>query len=187
MVAPNKSKRERLAAAALELTYRKGFQAASIAEIAEQAGVPVGNVYYYFKTRDEIGDAVIDARLMQFGQLRDRLAKLDNPKDRLVAFIDMTVGNKAMVAERGCPFGSLAAEFLKLGGHLADKARPLLADQLAWMEDQFRQMGKHDDAFAMAVHLESGLRGVSLVTQCTGNEQLMEIEAQQLKAWLDTL
>ncbi len=180
-------KRERLVEAALELAYRDGFQAASIADIAKEADVPVGNVYYYFKTRDQIGDAVIDARMAQFESLRGRLEKLATPKERLVAFIDMTVGNQETVAARGCPFGSLAAEFLKLGGHLAGKARPMLADPLEWMEAQFRQMGVGDAAFACAVHLEAGLRGVSLLTQCTGDPKLMEIEAAQLRAWLDTL
>jgi len=46
-------KRDRLIAAAGETIYRQGVEATTIADIAEAADVPVGNVYYYFKTKDE--------------------------------------------------------------------------------------------------------------------------------------
>jgi AcrR family transcriptional regulator len=113
-------KRSRLTSAALELAYRQGYQRSTIADIAEEASVPVGNVYYYFKTKDDIGDAIIDRRLWEFARLRERLDKLSTPKERLLGFIDMTSNNRETVAIRGCPFGSLSAEFLKLGGKLGE-------------------------------------------------------------------
>ena len=53
-------KRERLVAAAREVIYRQGVETTTIAEIAHAADVPVGNVYYYFKTKDELVAAAID-------------------------------------------------------------------------------------------------------------------------------
>jgi AcrR family transcriptional regulator len=50
--------RTRLLRAAEKTTYLYGFGSASIADIAKEAQVPVGNVYYYFKTKDEIGGAI---------------------------------------------------------------------------------------------------------------------------------
>jgi TetR/AcrR family transcriptional repressor of nem operon len=36
-----------------------------MADIAAAANVPPGNVYYYFKTKEEIGAAIIEQRLLQ--------------------------------------------------------------------------------------------------------------------------
>src|SRR5258707_3396876 len=52
-------KRSRLVRAAVELAYQNGFGATSLADIAREAEGPLGNVYYYFKTTDEIGEAIL--------------------------------------------------------------------------------------------------------------------------------
>ncbi len=44
-------KRTRLIETATKLAYGRGFRETSLADIAEAARVPVGNVYYYFKTK----------------------------------------------------------------------------------------------------------------------------------------
>jgi hypothetical protein len=43
-----------LIAAAYALVYRRGVARTSLADIAQAADVPVGDVYYYFKTKDDI-------------------------------------------------------------------------------------------------------------------------------------
>ena len=47
-------KRERLVTAAYQLLYQQGVERTTLVEIAELATVPVGNVYYYFKTKNEL-------------------------------------------------------------------------------------------------------------------------------------
>src|SRR6516165_3905370 len=47
-------KRDRLIAAAVLLLHRHGVERTTLADIAKAADVPVGNVYYYFKTKDEV-------------------------------------------------------------------------------------------------------------------------------------
>jgi len=58
-------KRERLVASAGERLHRKGVVATTLADIAQAADVPVGNVYYYFRTKDDLVRAVIEAQLDQ--------------------------------------------------------------------------------------------------------------------------
>ncbi|MGZ3346649.1 MAG: TetR/AcrR family transcriptional regulator, partial [Caulobacteraceae bacterium] len=53
-------KRDRLVEAAADLAHRRGFRETSLAAIAEAAGVPLGNVYYYFKTKDALAEALIE-------------------------------------------------------------------------------------------------------------------------------
>jgi AcrR family transcriptional regulator len=52
-------KRERLAAGACEVIHQQGVEKTTIADIAQAADVPVGNVYYYYKTKDDLVAAAI--------------------------------------------------------------------------------------------------------------------------------
>jgi TetR/AcrR family transcriptional regulator, transcriptional repressor for nem operon len=54
-------KRDRLIAAAARLLHEQGVERTTLAEIAQLAEVPAGNVYYYFKTKDEVIAAVVEA------------------------------------------------------------------------------------------------------------------------------
>ena len=56
-------KRARLVEAAVNLAYRQGYTRTTIADIAKESGVPLGNVYYYFKTKDDIATAILDRLL----------------------------------------------------------------------------------------------------------------------------
>ena len=46
--------RARLLEAAEKTTYRYGFGNTTIADIAEEARIPLGNVYYYFKSNSAV-------------------------------------------------------------------------------------------------------------------------------------
>jgi AcrR family transcriptional regulator len=72
---PQPDKRTRLIETAMKLAYRNGFRETSLADIAEAAHVPVGNVYYYFKTKEELGEAVVERRLGQFREFREEMAQ----------------------------------------------------------------------------------------------------------------
>src|ERR687894_290132 len=89
---PTQGKRERLAAGAREVIHRHGVEATTIADIAEAARVPVGNVYYYFKTKDELVEAAIDSRARDVRSLMD---------------------SRELAAQYGCPLGSLCSELDK--------------------------------------------------------------------------
>ena len=52
-------KRSRLFEAAGDLFHRQGFNQTTLADIARSADVPLGNVYYYYKTKGQIGEAVV--------------------------------------------------------------------------------------------------------------------------------
>jgi TetR/AcrR family transcriptional repressor of nem operon len=45
-----RGKRERLVAAATKMLHEQGVEKTTLADTAAAADVPLGNVYYYFKT-----------------------------------------------------------------------------------------------------------------------------------------
>src|ERR1700740_1496758 len=95
--------RTRLLQAAVKVTYQYGFGDAAIADIAKEAGIPLGNVYYYFKTKDQIGDAIIEMRVSRFRKLLQELDKADSPKERLCGFVQIKIKNCEALARSGCP------------------------------------------------------------------------------------
>lgn len=181
------NKRERLTKAAVDLAYRQGFRKTTLADIASESGVPLGNVYYYFKTRDDVGEAILACREDQSAQQRLQLDQLPDPRARLAAFIDSTVANAAMVADSGCPMGSLSAEMMKEGGPLAERSRSLFATPLAWMEAQFHAMGHGGDAGGLALHLLASLQGAMLLTHSLRDPSLLEREGARLRDWLEAI
>ena len=46
--------RSRIQSAALDLFDKEGFENVSVEEIAQAAGCSVGNIYHYFKSKDEL-------------------------------------------------------------------------------------------------------------------------------------
>ena len=122
--------RAQLLQAAEKTCYRYGFGNTAIADIAKEARVPLGNVYYYFKTKDEIGSAIIDLRISRFRKLLEEFDKRDSPKQRLCAFVDIKVKNRRELARHGCPVGTLCSELRKLGGPAADKSTVLFGTAL---------------------------------------------------------
>src|SRR6202453_832621 len=137
-------KRARLIRTAVKLAYRRGFRETSLADIAAAAKIPVGNVYYYFKTKDEIGEAIVEQRLLEVRALQEQWDQRGSPKERLLACIENTPENRDLLARGGCPVGTLCSELHKEGGPLAKKATALFAELLGWIEDQFRAIGRGD-------------------------------------------
>ena len=173
--------------AAEKMTARRGFRQTTIADIAKEARVPLGNVYYYFKTKDELGDAVVERLLGEMRAMLDELEKIDSPKDRLSAAIDVVVANKTGLSESGCPVGSLCTELHKDGGELAEKATVVFDEQLRWLERQFKSFARPADARRHAIHLLSALQGISLLAHSFGDPQLVVGEAAELKKWIRSL
>jgi TetR/AcrR family transcriptional repressor of nem operon len=180
-------KRSRLVSAAVGLAYQNGFGATSLADIAREAKVPLGNVYYYFKTKDEIGDAIVELRLAQLSARRQRWNEAGSPKDRLCACVQDVFENKDFLAQRGCAVGTFCSELHKAGGSVATRATEIFAQHLAWIESQFRALGKGKDSSGLAVHLLSALQGVSILAHAFHDTGLVAAETKRLKSWIRSL
>jgi AcrR family transcriptional regulator len=177
----------RLLEAAEKVTYRYGFCEASLADIAKEARIPLGNIYYHFKTKDEIGDAIVEHRVARFRKMLQELDKADSPKERLCGFVQLKVKNREGLASGGCPVGTLCSELQKYGGTSAKKSRILFATALEWMETQFKAMEKGSDSRGLAVHLLSATQGVSLLAHTFRDPAMIAREAARLKQWIRAL
>lgn len=111
-VSPSGSK-DRILAAAEELFYRNGYLATSVDDIVDRAGVSKSNFYYHYKSKEDLGVAVISARTAEFRRdLVDTLADVSlTPLERLdKLFVNMVDRQRASLHNCGCPFGNMVAE-----------------------------------------------------------------------------
>lgn len=67
--------REKLLIAAQELLLEGGFSALGIQALTERADVALGTMYNYFRTREEVADAVVEILLGAFLQAMQRISK----------------------------------------------------------------------------------------------------------------
>jgi TetR/AcrR family transcriptional regulator, transcriptional repressor for nem operon len=180
-------KRVRLIQAALALVYRHGFGETRLADIAGEADVPPGNVYYYFKTKEELGAAIIEERLSQIKTFQQKLDAMDSAEERLCALVQMTFKNREMLARGGCPAGSLCTELHKAAGPLAEQSTALFKQLLDWLTVQFQALGKPAEAQELAVHLLSALQGIAVLAHSLNDPEIVGMETERLQKWIRTL
>jgi len=175
------NKREKLLAAASELIHQQGFKHTTLADIAEKSDVPLGNVYYYFKTKDDIAAAVIDERIAGMSKMADEWEHIySEPRQRLLAFLDYIDTTKDSIAKNGCPAGSLCQELNKESGSLAGFASEALKFLINWAESQFTQMGiknPHD----FTVEFICQLQGISLLGNSLKDPGLVTEQVERVR------
>lgn len=180
-------KRVRLIEAAKVLIHQQGFNLTTLADIAQEADVPLGNVYYYFKTKEAIGEAVIEKRAAEIAEYLARLDENSDAKGRLLAFLHSSADELELIARYGCPIGGLCQELGKQGGSLADQAAKLLHDMLSWCETQFKTMGAGDKSSDYALHLISGIQGMQLLTHTFKDPKFATRQSKLLQDWLEKM
>ena len=180
-------KRARLVAAASDLLYRQGVERTTLADIAQVADVPVGNVYYYFKTKDDVIAAVIEAHAQQVDTTLSLIdARHRSPRSRLKAFVRELAGQSEIVADYGCPLGGLCSELDKRveGSSLA--VAGLMRLPIDWAAKQFESLGRRD-AQELAVHLLATYEGSALLANTLRDPGILSGAARRLERWIDTL
>lgn len=180
-------KRERLIDAADELIYQKTFNITTLADIAAKADVPLGNVYYYFKTKDEILKAVVQKRESELGSLFDTWDQQPNAKERLKSFIVQTGEGSDTIARFGCSLGSLCLELGKHGGDVSQFSSNLMRKTLQWVEKQFKALGKAEKSTSLAEQLIINLQGISLLTITFKDSEFFQRQIKNVERWLDTV
>ena len=181
-------KRDRLVESATALFHEQGVQRTTLAEVAERAEVPLGNVYYYFKTKDELLGAVLDGYLEQAAALIASFERSRTPQARLKALVRNWVDMRDAVVRHGCPMGTLCAELDKSEGGLDRQAAEVMARIIDWSEDQFRQLGRPDaDARDLALALFAGIQGAALLANTFRDPTILSRQSRHLERWIDSL
>ena len=173
---------------AKQLFYELGYDGTSFSDIVEASGLYRGNIYHYFKTKDEILKAVINQHLEEFRALLSQWEKEHiDPKARLQAFVGMIAGRKVELVKYGCPIGSLNTELGKDRRDLQKAARALFDLFRDWLASRFTELNRADEAEVLALHLLGRAQGIAVMSHVYQDAKLLRRETDQLHAWIAQL
>ncbi|PJJ17461.1 TetR family transcriptional regulator [Janthinobacterium sp. 67] len=143
--------RQHLIDIAKALMAEKGYTAVGLAELVAAAGVPKGSFYYYFKSKEEFGQALLDDYFTTYLQTVDAL--LAGPgiaRERLLAYFDYWSTTQADSAPEGkCLVVKLGAEVCDLSvdmGAVLQQGTGAILDRLT----QCIESGRLDGSVAAA-------------------------------------
>jgi len=105
---------------------------------------------------------------------------------RLKVFVRLLVSQPDWVALYGCPRGSLCSELDKQDNDLARACKELMHTPIAWIEQQFKAMGRRD-ARDLAFSLLASYEGTALLANTFRDPDLMAREGRRLECWIDSL
>jgi TetR/AcrR family transcriptional regulator, transcriptional repressor for nem operon len=179
-------KRERLVEGARQVLYEQGVERTTLAEVAQASDVPAGNVYYYFKTKDELVQAAIAGHAAEVRASLESLEVHRTPKARLKALVRMLAAQSEATARFGCPQGTLCSELDKREDDVSRACADMMRLPVDWAERQFRGMGRRD-ARDLAVALIASYQGIALLTNAFRDPELMTREGKRLERWIDSL
>jgi len=179
-------KRSRLVQSADHLILEQGFRGTTLADIADHSRVPLGNLYYYFKSKDAIGRSVVDSRISAMRELLALCSAEPDPKDRLLAFLSHPLTIRDHLAAHGCPLGTLSYELSRVEGPLSAAPGELIGVLLDWSRAQFEALGS-EDAQAEALTFVTSLQGMSLVANALKDPGVIDQTVSGLRSWIARL
>lgn len=171
------TKRGQIVAAALRHYRTFGVGGTTLKNVSEASAVPLGNLYYYFKTRNELVLAVLDECERELQTLLQRLAPL-TPADWLAAYFEWLLCNSEVAARYGCPFGALALELRALNDPAAERAAGIVETYFETVSAQVRAL--HFPA-AVADDLFITVQGAYAVARVRQDAALFKASVQRLQ------
>mgnify|MGYP001310397567 CR=1 FL=1 len=179
-------KRERLIDAANTLIHRHGFHKTTLSDIATESDVPLGNVYYYFKTKEEICDAVIEERKKELTTALDGCCKTKGPKKALLRLLKTMIEASEEIAKVGCPHGRLCNELSNEIVGLTNSADDCLKVMLEWSRDQFKALG-YMSAKDMSFEFISRIQGIVLLGNTLHDGKQVKAQLISVYKWVESL
>jgi TetR/AcrR family transcriptional repressor of nem operon len=135
---PDSATKEKLLGAAQSLMLAKGFTATTVDEICETAKLTKGSFFHYFKSKDHLGQAVLDRFVSTKQQAiqKSPFLKMRDPLQRVYGYLDFIIEmSKGPAAPSSCLLGNFAQEL----SDTHPKIRTQCATYFAKWAEQFQR------------------------------------------------
>ena len=186
--------RDQILDAAARLIHLRGYHGTSLDDVLRESGVGKGNFYYYFRSKEDLGFAIIDRVVERFLERTLEPAFVDltaDPLDQVRAFLDRLLEvQRQRNCVGGCPMGNLASElsdvhegFRQRLADIFERWRVMLAATLERGRESGRLRADLDAASA-AGFVVAALEGAILMAKVTKDISVMEKCVAELKRHL---
>ncbi|HED33468.1 MAG TPA: TetR/AcrR family transcriptional regulator [Gammaproteobacteria bacterium] len=180
--------RQRIVDAADHLFYSRGYNQTSFSDIADETGIPRGNFYYYFKTKEDILAAVVDARLVSFTDILSSCEEAtSDPLERLHALAEFPLKHEEEVLRYGCPIGTLSSELTKEQSTEISPARLTAVFDLlrVWIEAQLSETGHASRAGEIAMDMLAKMQGIIMLANIYQDAVFLHRGIKDMHNWLN--
>lgn len=104
--------RAALVAAAARLFWHQGYDSTSLSDIAKASGIPVGNIYYYFRSKSDLALAVADVFVSETEAMLVEIEQEDDkPRQRLALLVARLARSLKSRVAHGCPIAFAVRDF----------------------------------------------------------------------------
>jgi len=182
--------KELIIEAASRLMHLQGFNHTSIDDVLRESGAGKGNFYYYFKSKEELGYAIIEGNLKRFSEHVMGKA-FDNHKDPLAQvddFLDIILEvHRQRNCSGGCPLGNMAMELSDIHEGFRKKFQEVFAGwrvQVANVLQRAKasgQLNDNVDPTRLAQFVIAGVEGGILLMKVKKNIKVLESCFEELK------
>lgn len=185
--------REEIIRKGAQLIHARGYKATGIQQVLDAAGVPKGSFYFYFKSKDDFGSAVIDHFTLTIDEIFANCLR-DNrltPVARLHKLLDyyesaFTKNNATL----GCPIGNLSLELADINEDLRKQLQTAIDGFIAQIEfclEEAREIGQLPAGLHTAdtaCFIFHGLEGAILHMKIARSIEPIRTFRRYLKAYL---
>lgn len=188
------NKREEIIRAAADVIHTKGYQAASLNDFMEAAGIGKGQFYHYFTSKRDLGLGVVDFLKETWEQeLLQKILRSDqDPGYRLEAMLDWMIGiHRGARGLHGCPFGNLALEMSEHDEAFRQRIHGIFRDWTVALRDTLEELQKREnrfpgaDAEQLAVAVVAAIEGgILLMKSCRDPQPLEDVIHVLRQQWL---
>jgi TetR/AcrR family transcriptional regulator, transcriptional repressor for nem operon len=189
-----RSTREAILGAATRLMHVRGYQKTSLDDVLRESGVGKGNFYYHFRSKEDLGYAILDQLVTRFQERTLEPCFLERDASRLAqirCFLDGVLEiQRRSKCVGGCAMGNLASELSDV--HEGFRAR-LASVFTAWrarLTTALVEAQASGEVVAacrpesVAHFLVAGLEGAILLTKVSKDISVLEQCVGELKRYL---
>jgi AcrR family transcriptional regulator len=181
---------------AFELIYVKGYQATSIDDIIATTQLTKGAFYYHFKTKDEMGLAIINDVLKPTlsGSFIEPLQSNEDPLDAIYNLMrSLLLENKFLKVEYGCPASNFTQEMTPWNAEFSNALNELTEQWTKVMTSTIEQgkkrglVRKDVNSRQVTLLVMSGYWGIRNFGKLENSKQVYLPYLKELKNYLGTL
>jgi AcrR family transcriptional regulator len=163
----------------MDLFRKHGFHNTSIAQILEKACITKGGFYFHFKSKEELGFAVLESvRSFLLENVINAVAHEPDSRSRIHRMAEiMTQMNRGEIFHGCALLAVLTAEMMETKSEFAECIRNILVD---WQESlaQILEQGKAEGVFRNDV--DANALALTLIGCCQGTTMMGHLDPERV-------
>jgi TetR/AcrR family transcriptional repressor of nem operon len=188
-------RKQKLIEAAIHLIRERGYTGTTVDLICAEAGVTKGSFFHYFTSKEDIGEAALNAWMGRWFQGLDsmKFEEIQDPLDRVNALFDlMTMAYLHPDTLNGCLVGTVAQELAPVNRRLGDICERHLNSWLEHttklLEDakRARATTRDFDPRSLAMHMMSIVQGSLLVAKTMRDSDIAANSIAHSRAYVNS-